>query len=59
MSAIQHFNPTQRFSSKVEAYIKYRPSYPKEALDSFLKEDRELTIADVGSGTGGCLCNMH
>jgi len=44
-----------RFSSRVENYIKYRPGYPLETLD-ILKQDCGLTkgsvIADVGSGTG-------
>jgi SAM-dependent methyltransferase len=47
--------PKKRFSSRVENYIKYRPSYPLEIID-FLKEKRILAedtrIADIGSGTG-------
>jgi SAM-dependent methyltransferase len=47
--------PKKRFSSRVENYIKYRPSYPLEIID-FLKEKITLTedtvIADIGSGTG-------
>jgi ubiquinone/menaquinone biosynthesis C-methylase UbiE len=46
---------TQRFSTRVENYIKYRPGYPPQVLDT-LKERCGLTpasvIADVGSGTG-------
>jgi SAM-dependent methyltransferase len=46
---------TQRFSSRVENYIKYRPGYPPAIL-SLLKEKCGLactaTVADVGSGTG-------
>ncbi len=46
---------TERFSDKVENYIKYRPGYPDELID-FLKRDIALTgtetIADIGSGTG-------
>ncbi|MFX0144136.1 MAG: class I SAM-dependent methyltransferase [Candidatus Hodarchaeota archaeon] len=48
-------DPKKRFSSRVENYIKYRPSYPQE-LVSFLKEKKILAsnskIADIGSGTG-------
>jgi ubiquinone/menaquinone biosynthesis C-methylase UbiE len=48
-------DPTKRFSSRVENYIKYRPGYPAAILD-LLKEQCGLTrasvIADVGSGTG-------
>ncbi|MDB6021858.1 MAG: Methyltransferase [Pedosphaera sp.] len=46
---------TQRFSSRVENYVKYRPGYPAAVVD-FLKSECQLvpahTIADVGSGTG-------
>ncbi len=48
-------DPKKRFSSRVENYIKYRPSYPLEIIN-FLKEKNILTedtvIADIGSGTG-------
>jgi SAM-dependent methyltransferase len=48
-------DPTQRFSSRVENYIKYRPDYPKPIL-ALLRRDCGLTpasvIADIGSGTG-------
>jgi len=47
--------PKKRFSTRVENYIKYRPSYPLEIID-FLKEKKILAkdtiIADIGSGTG-------
>ncbi len=46
---------TRRFSTRVENYIKYRPHYPPEVLQT-LKERCGLSpasvIADVGSGTG-------
>jgi SAM-dependent methyltransferase len=48
-------DPTRRFTSRVENYIKYRPGYPP-ALIRLLAEQHGLTprsvIADVGSGTG-------
>lgn len=48
-------DPTKRFSSRVENYIKYRPDYPP-AIIEFLKKECGLTvsqlIADIGSGTG-------
>jgi ubiquinone/menaquinone biosynthesis C-methylase UbiE len=48
-------DPTQRFSDRVENYVKYRPGYPAAVIDT-LKVDCRLTedsvIADVGSGTG-------
>ena len=47
--------PTERFSNRVENYIRYRPGYPPELLDC-LRQNCGLTkgsmIADVGSGTG-------
>jgi SAM-dependent methyltransferase len=46
---------TQRFSSRVEAYARYRPSYPRETL-ALLEHQCGLSasckIADIGSGTG-------
>jgi SAM-dependent methyltransferase len=48
-------DPTQRFSSRVENYVRYRPSYPPEVL-GLLKNECGLTtdsaIADIASGTG-------
>ncbi|MBL0050471.1 MAG: class I SAM-dependent methyltransferase [Bacteroidetes bacterium] len=48
-------NSLNRFSSRVENYVKYRPHYPVELI-SFLKGKKILTsksvIADIGSGTG-------
>ena len=45
----------ERFSNRVENYIKYRPGYPKEIID-FLTEKINFRsgwmIADIGSGTG-------
>jgi SAM-dependent methyltransferase len=46
---------TERFSDRVENYVKYRPSYPREVLGA-LSVHCGLTassiVADVGSGTG-------
>ncbi|MEO8286022.1 MAG: class I SAM-dependent methyltransferase [Chloroflexota bacterium] len=45
----------QRFSSRVENYSKYRPSYPREIVDLLARECKltaASVIADVGSGTG-------
>jgi ubiquinone/menaquinone biosynthesis C-methylase UbiE len=48
-------NPTQRFSSRVDNYVRYRPGYPPEVLD-LLKQECGLTsesvIADIAFGTG-------
>jgi SAM-dependent methyltransferase len=46
---------TQRFSSRVENYVRYRPGYPPELLE-LLKNECDLTpdslVADIASGTG-------
>ena len=46
---------TQRFSSRVENYVRYRPAYPAAVLD-LLKSDCGLSpasvIADIAFGTG-------
>ena len=48
-------NPTGRFSSRVENYVKYRPGYPPEVI-SLLAEECGLAadsvVADIGSGPG-------
>jgi SAM-dependent methyltransferase len=48
-------DPTQRFSSRVGNYVRYRPGYPVAVVD-LLKKECGLTpayiIADVASGTG-------
>jgi SAM-dependent methyltransferase len=48
-------SPEQRFSNRVENYIRYRPSYPRDLVGLLEKEAKlspESTIADIGSGTG-------
>jgi len=48
-------NSKERFSNRVDDYVKYRPTYPSEALDYLYGEvglRPGCTIADVGSGTG-------
>ncbi|NSW91142.1 MAG: class I SAM-dependent methyltransferase [Firmicutes bacterium] len=45
----------ERFSDRVENYIKYRPGYPKEFIDYLYINtgfSTESIIADIGSGTG-------
>lgn len=46
---------TERFSDRVNDYIKYRPSYPEEIIDYLQRKIRleaSWQIADIGSGTG-------
>jgi SAM-dependent methyltransferase len=48
-------SPTERFSNRVENYVRYRPTYPPTVLDILQLEiglTSEWSIADVGSGTG-------
>ncbi len=46
---------TNRFSDRVDNYVKYRPHYPVEVVE-FLKAEKIIyenpVIADIGSGTG-------
>lgn len=47
--------PEQRFSDRVENYVRYRPSYPQEIIPLLQKEaglSHNSSIADIGSGTG-------
>jgi SAM-dependent methyltransferase len=47
--------PTLRFGTRAKAYAAFRPSYPTGAIDAVLDglgPPRELTIADIGAGTG-------
>lgn len=48
-------SPTERFSNRVENYVRYRPTYPAAVLDILHREiglAPEWSLADVGSGTG-------
>lgn len=55
MLSLPMTDQTLRFSSRVENYIKYRPSYPPTIIVR-LREECQLTseslVADIGSGTG-------
>jgi ubiquinone/menaquinone biosynthesis C-methylase UbiE len=46
---------TERFSDRVENYVKYRPGYPPEVLQLFQDEmglQESSVVADIGAGTG-------
>jgi len=47
--------PTERFSSRVEHYVRFRPSYPKETI-AVLRDECGLSsdslVADIAFGTG-------
>jgi SAM-dependent methyltransferase len=54
MSAAQT-DSKERFSNRVEDYVRYRPGYPREILDVLRDEcglTAESVVVDVGSGTG-------
>jgi hypothetical protein len=48
-------NSKERFSSRVENYVRYRPGYPAQIVELLKAEcgmRPEHTIADIASGTG-------
>lgn len=48
-------NPTERFSDRVDDYVKYRPTYPSEVIDliaQVARLDSTSVVADIGCGTG-------
>jgi ubiquinone/menaquinone biosynthesis C-methylase UbiE len=51
---LHQMHPLDRFSDRVEDYVKYRPSYPTDAIAYILSqlETTNPVIADVGAGTG-------
>lgn len=53
LTALHTLNPLNRFSDRVEDYVKYRPSYPKAAINKILENlTLPITAADIGAGTG-------
>jgi len=48
-------NNKEKFTSKVENYLKYRPTYPQEFIDYLVSEvglSRSSVVTDIGAGTG-------
>src|SRR4051812_12596792 len=48
-------DPTTRFTTRVDNYVKYRPGYPSAIITLLETEcglNREILVADIGSGTG-------
>ncbi len=48
-------NSKDRFSTRVDSYVKYRPSYPNEAIDYLYNKvglSAGSVVADIGAGTG-------
>ncbi|MEO1428738.1 MAG: class I SAM-dependent methyltransferase [Cyanobacteria bacterium J06633_8] len=53
LTPLHTLNPLNRFSDRVENYVKYRPSYPTAAIDKILENfTLPITAADIGAGTG-------
>ena len=55
MTHLHDLNPTGRFADRTDDYVKYRPSYPKGAIDAIvagLEGSIGRRAADVGAGTG-------
>ncbi|MGB3653373.1 MAG: class I SAM-dependent methyltransferase [Rivularia sp. (in: cyanobacteria)] len=53
LTPLHTLNPLNRFSDRVEDYAKYRPSYPKAAIDRILENlTLPINAADIGAGTG-------
>jgi len=49
------FDPKERFSSRVENYARFRPTYPLEVVEVLNNEcgmERDSVVADIASGTG-------
>jgi SAM-dependent methyltransferase len=49
------FDPKERFSSRVENYARFRPTYPPEVIEVLHNEcgmGHESIVADIASGTG-------
>jgi len=52
---LHNLNPLNRFSDRAEDYVKYRPSYPADAIDIILEgldKNSQILAADIGAGTG-------
>jgi SAM-dependent methyltransferase len=48
-------NSKERFSDRVEHYVRYRPRYPRALMTVLSEEiglDPQAVVADIGSGTG-------
>src|ERR1700741_5113245 len=55
VTAMPASNATSRFSDRVENYIRYRPGYPPQVLETLRKECGMMPahlVADIASGTG-------
>jgi hypothetical protein len=44
-------DPTRRFAGRVESYVRYRPSYPRAALDLLGDQPRFISVAGTAEDT--------
>ncbi|MGV0024713.1 class I SAM-dependent methyltransferase [Phormidesmis priestleyi] len=52
---LHQLDPLNRFSDRASDYVKYRPTYPIEAIDQILEglgTPSQWVAADIGAGTG-------
>ncbi len=52
---ITQYRPTERFTARVDAYMRYRPGYPDAVIETLAAEaglTQRAVVADVGCGTG-------
>ncbi|MHA2170854.1 MAG: class I SAM-dependent methyltransferase [Candidatus Kariarchaeaceae archaeon] len=52
---MERWQPTKRFSDRVDNYVKYRPSYPQQIIPYLVKTiwlQPDMVVVDIGSGTG-------
>jgi SAM-dependent methyltransferase len=48
-------NSIRRFSSRVDTYVRFRPSYPRQIIETLERDcglTRDSIVADIASGTG-------
>ena len=48
-------NSIHRFSSRVDSYVRFRPSYPNQIIDTLERDcgfTKDSIVADIASGTG-------
>ena len=48
-------NSNHRFSSRVDSYVRFRPSYPNQIIDTLERDcgfTKDSIVADIASGTG-------
>lgn len=54
-AVMSKLDSTERFSNRVDDYVRYRPDYPSELIDWLRREHgvkADWRVADIGSGTG-------